>query len=259
MSNQPAIEPKGVLLALDTSTSSMSAVLFRDGEVLAESNSKAERNHSMYLIPHIQDMLKSLGMRPGQIDAIAAGVGPGSYTGIRIGVTVAKTFAWARKVPLIGVSSLEAMALGGKRLQEAPSRGKRWIVPLVDARRGQAFTALYETEGEYLRALKPDGIRLVADWTEEIARLAREQAEEPVQVIFVGEVDLHIDSLQRFLEYKPYGVIMPHALQAYDIGRLAYPRWQAGLIEDAHSFAPNYTQLPEAEVKLKAKQAQSQA
>ncbi|WP_248928749.1 tRNA (adenosine(37)-N6)-threonylcarbamoyltransferase complex dimerization subunit type 1 TsaB [Paenibacillus hamazuiensis] len=249
--------PQGVMLAMDTSTSSMTSAIFRDGRLLAENNSKAERNHSMYLIPHIQEMLRSLELRPGDIAAIATGVGPGSYTGIRIGVTVAKTFAWARKVPLIGVSSLEAMALGGLRLaQSAAPEGKIWVVPLMDARRGQAFTALYEADGEGLRPLRPDGIRLVAAWTEELAGLTKEQG--PAHIIFAGEIELHMDALNRFAEHHPAAVIKPHALRACDVGELAYPRWHAGQFEDVHGFAPNYTQLPEAEVKLIARQKQDE-
>ncbi|TBL78698.1 tRNA (adenosine(37)-N6)-threonylcarbamoyltransferase complex dimerization subunit type 1 TsaB [Paenibacillus thalictri] len=243
-----------ILLALDTSTADMSVALFRGDELLLESSSHVERNHSMYLIPAIQEMLVTLGLKPADIEAVAAGVGPGSYTGIRIGVTVAKTFAWTRNLPLIGVSSLEALALGACRLPEAQETRKCWVVPLMDARRGQAFSAVYETGESGLRCVAPDAIRLIAPWVEELAQMAGQESSGPDRVLFVGETGMHMDSLQRFSElYPSSSIVAGHALQAQDVGRLALVRLQQGQTEDIHGFVPNYTQLPEAEVKLKQK------
>jgi tRNA threonylcarbamoyladenosine biosynthesis protein TsaB len=141
-----------LLLALDTSSSTMGAALLADTRLVVERSNHAERDHSVRLLPMIEDMLANAGVHPGELSAIAAGVGPGSYTGVRIGVTVAKTMAWARQVPVAGVSSLAALALsallpdgGTPAAVNAPHAGEAplYVVPLVNARRGQAYTALF--------------------------------------------------------------------------------------------------------------------
>ncbi|WJH35180.1 tRNA (adenosine(37)-N6)-threonylcarbamoyltransferase complex dimerization subunit type 1 TsaB [Paenibacillus sp. CC-CFT747] len=149
--------PAGRWLAMDTSTACMTIALMEGGRLIEERTEQAERNHSLYLNPMIDALLETHGMRPADLAGFAAGLGPGSYTGVRIGVTVAKTMAWALGRPVIGVSSLEALAYGtpvegqtagsdaepeGERTDEAG--GKLWIVPLMDARRAQAYTGLFE-------------------------------------------------------------------------------------------------------------------
>ena len=107
------INNTGCCLAIDTSTSAMTVAILENGHLLGEISSHAERNHSLGLLPHIQDLLSRLGMKPRDLGSVAAGQGPGSYTGVRIAVSVAKTFAWSLGLDLIGMSSLEAMAIGG--------------------------------------------------------------------------------------------------------------------------------------------------
>ena len=125
------------LLALDSSTASMSVAIVRDGEVLDSFTTFTERNHSVRVVSEIKEILSKNGIRGEDLDGIAIGKGPGSYTGVRIGVTAAKTLAWAWRKPLIGVSSLEALAYSAwlKADSGADARGECWIVPLMDARR----------------------------------------------------------------------------------------------------------------------------
>src|SRR5689334_13754192 len=113
---------QGNLLAIDTSTASMSVAVMRGTELLSGITSHAERDHSLHFLPHIQELLQGLGFTPNEVDAYAVGIGPGSYTGVRIGVTVAKTLAWTLRRPVIGVSSLEALALGSVRKSESRTR-----------------------------------------------------------------------------------------------------------------------------------------
>src|SRR5690606_5360522 len=94
---------------------SMTVAVVDGNEVLCERTVSAERNHSVRLLPEIEAAVEAAGLRPRDIRAVAAGCGPGSYTGVRIGVTTAKTFAWALGLPVYGVSSLEALALGAWR------------------------------------------------------------------------------------------------------------------------------------------------
>lgn len=255
---------------MDTSTSSMTVALLRGGELVGELHSQAVRNHSIGLLPHIHKLLEAHGIRPRDLQSVAAGIGPGSYTGVRIAVSVAKTLAWSLGLDLLGVSSLEAMALGGahtlaKEQESRGAQGPAWIVPLMDARRTQAFTAVYEDRGvagagqagpDVWREMMPDGIRLMDAWTEQLLALAAEAGKAaPSQIVFVGETESFAAQIEHFTEQWTTGEVrtLAYRIEAEYIGRLAFPRFANGEKDDVHSFVPNYTQLPEAEVKLLAK------
>ncbi|MEW9702099.1 tRNA (adenosine(37)-N6)-threonylcarbamoyltransferase complex dimerization subunit type 1 TsaB [Paenibacillus sp. SI8] len=260
------------ILAIDTSTSSMTVAVLDDGKMIGELNSFAEKNHSIGLLPDIQKLLASLDLKPKDLNAVAVGQGPGSYTGVRIGVSVAKTLAWSLGLALIGVSSLEAMALGGNSKDTLESGGDisaaRWIVPLMDARRTQAFTGAYEAKGDAWRTVMPDGIRVMAPWTEQLLGLAKRvelrqeatgitELEEPKEILFVGETEGFSDQIGRFQEEWNGKVrSLSYRIEGQYIGRLAYPRLLQGEQADVHNFVPNYAQLPEAEVNYLARQKQ---
>lgn len=233
------------LLAIDTATSSMTVALVEGGRLVKEINSHAERNHSIYLVPSIERALQAAGWSYGDLSAIAVGRGPGSYTGVRIGVTVAKMAAWAKRLPVIGVSTLEAMAAGALADTLAGQEGQAlgapvWLVPLINGRRGRAYTALYGWDGtgeavgagdadgtgnpdsgkapERDRLLFPvgagwscygrDGIRPVADWTAELAEQLSQahkaggsaQGGGPGVIAFVGEASDFASQIQWFAE-----------------------------------------------------------
>jgi tRNA threonylcarbamoyladenosine biosynthesis protein TsaB len=272
----------GTLLAIDTSTSSMSIALTRGEELLGELNSKAERNHSIHLIPMIQQLLSSAHIQPHELDAFAVGVGPGSYTGVRIGVTVAKTFAWANSMALLGVSSLEALALGGGEaflagteaileMHAAAARGCSamealckqsetiWLIPMLEARRGQAYTGVYRASSKGWSCLAADGIRLMSTWCEQLLEKALQAGEGealPDRILFVGETELHAEALAKFFESWPGASgIVNHEIQARHIAEIGQSHWKEGRIEQAHGLVPNYTQLTEAEVNLLAKKS----
>lgn len=256
------------MIAIDTSTASMTTALVENGELLGERNARAERNHSMYLVPTMRELLQSLQIRPKELHAVAVGFGPGSYTGVRIGVSVAKTMAWALDIPIVNVSSLEGMALGGFDRLDGETRGATWIVPLMDARRGQVFTGLYvagDPEGRRHESvgglawgcLLADGIRPMARWIEELCeRLiqAGESGNGPDRIAFVGETERFAEQTDKLAAaWNGRVQVLPHDIRAYDIARLAYPRWLRGDRANVHLVAPNYTQPPEAELKLLSK------
>lgn len=269
MKEQSGIRPDGAsrLLAIDTSTSVMTVALLVDGQVRDERDSWAERNHSLYLNPVISDMLRDNGLRPSDLTGIGVGVGPGSYTGIRIGVTVAKTMAWALRIPVAGVSSLEAMALAAPEAD--PAAGvEEWIVPLVNARRDQAFTGLFARqlqtgtgdtaaqdppEGGW-RRLAEDSIQRMADWTERLLAQADSAAVRPARIAFVGETGPFAERIAEVAaRWEGATSETEVSIKAGRIGRLAWARLARGDADETHGLVPNYTQLAEAEVKLQAK------
>ncbi|MNB82306.1 tRNA threonylcarbamoyladenosine biosynthesis protein TsaB [compost metagenome] len=259
--------PRKRLLALDTSTAILGVAITEDGRVLHEINASGERNHSVHLLPIIEQAMQASGTDASMLKGIAAGIGPGSYTGTRIAVSTAKTLAWAWKVPVTGVSSLHALAWGGyaaaqeKQADEPaePSEltgfGPDWVIPLIDARRGQAYTGLFAADGQAApQRLEPDAIRLMADWVLFLSeRLKRAEAEgsKPHTVWFVGETAQHgssasLEPLLGKTEIQP----VPYELE----GRWAGFLGEAGLLagsDDVHGLVPNYTQLSEAEANLR--------
>jgi tRNA threonylcarbamoyladenosine biosynthesis protein TsaB len=258
------------LLALDTSTRSMTAALLEDGRLIGKTQSIAERNHSLYLIPSIRTMLHEQGLTPADIDAIAVGIGPGSYTGVRIGVTVAKTMAWSLHVPVIGVSSLQALGRNGLRETGAEDEqptldAGRWLVPLMDARRKQAYGALYRVEkdatapfGEHWHTLIGDSIHKVEQWLDMLAEIA--EREVPSEIVLLGDMEIVEEYAEAFAErVGRFGCrvkVSERELSAFDIGVLGLTRLAAGEQDDLHELVPNYTQMAEAEVMLLAKQRQ---
>lgn len=280
----------GLMLALDTSTSSMTVALLRQGKQIAQVNSRAERNHSIHLLPAVQKLIREQGHRSSDLESVAVGNGPGSYTGVRIAVTAAKTFSWSLDIPLVSVSSLEALAFGAnrecnegdspvlhegndgtRRMEEDCQTGEtackpeiRWLVPLVNGRRGQAFTSLFATQKSLdWQRLEPDGIRLMENWVRDILVKAeqlagsdreKERKQAPTEVVFAGEVGLFDPMIENFkTSWKGTVRQIPHEMKAEDIGILAYGLLLERETDNPYTLVPNYTQLTEAEVKLMGK------
>lgn len=266
-------QPRQRLLALDTSTSILSVAVMEDGKLLAERNMKAERNHSAYLVTAIEEALAAAGLGKRELDGIAVGVGPGSYTGVRIAVTTAKTLAWSLQLPLSAVSSLAAIALGGFAAGSgqaaeqftlacpatpelsafADDSAEHWIVPLVDARRGQAYTALFcAAEGQIPYRLEPDSIRLVADWLGELTQRleALPLGQRPAGIWFVGDTTIHAAALENLRSLLGEALhICEYELEAVWLGLVGSDQFLQGAYDDVHTLEPNYTQLAEAEAK----------
>jgi tRNA threonylcarbamoyladenosine biosynthesis protein TsaB len=113
-----------LILAFDTATDTATSALVRDGEVLGERSSRAVR-----ILDDVESLLTEAGLRQDDVEAIVVGTGPGSYTGLRMGLVTARALALALDVPVAGVSTLEALAAGGPG-----------AMPVIDARRGEVFT-----------------------------------------------------------------------------------------------------------------------
>ena len=135
-----------LILALESSAKAASAALCRDGALIAQTVQCSGLTHSRTLLPMAEDLLKNAGLSLSDVDEIAVAHGPGSFTGVRIGVAAAKGLAWGAQKSAVGVSTLEAMAWHGLAAGEGAL-----ICPVMDARRSQVYNALFE-----IRAGKPD-------------------------------------------------------------------------------------------------------
>ncbi|WP_128895746.1 tRNA (adenosine(37)-N6)-threonylcarbamoyltransferase complex dimerization subunit type 1 TsaB [Longirhabdus pacifica] len=250
-------------LALDCSTSSLTVAVLRENEVLSSEQTKAERNHSIRLVPQIQEQLQACDLTLEDIDGIIVGQGPGSYTGVRIAVTVAKTLAWSKQIPLIGVSSLASLARGAVRSFDNLKEEQDWIVPLMDARRGRVYTSLYQHS--FLHPLYvEDGVMNLQEWLQQLNEkliVLREQQDDgdaslPSAIYFVGDTALFEPLLQDFqTTCAAHDVAVYFNATTLDAVDVALIGQEGKEVEQLHTFTPNYAQLAEAEAKWIASQS----
>ena len=157
-----------LILAIESSAKAASAALCRDGELLSMSFQRSGLTHSRTLLPMIEDLLKNTDTPRTALDAVAVACGPGSFTGIRIGVSTAKGLCWGLDRPAVGVSTLESMG------HLAECAGEEYVIcPAMDARRGQVYNALFENVGGVLRRLCPDRALSAAALAGELKAMGR--------------------------------------------------------------------------------------
>ncbi|MED0738617.1 tRNA (adenosine(37)-N6)-threonylcarbamoyltransferase complex dimerization subunit type 1 TsaB [Aneurinibacillus thermoaerophilus] len=234
-----------MILAIDTSNFSLGVAICSKEKVLGECTTNLKKNHSVRLMPMIDQLLKEVEVDPAELSAIAVARGPGSYTGVRIGVATAKSMAWSLNIPLIGISSLEVLAWNGAYFPGM-------IVPLFDARRGQVYTGVYRSVPEGgVQLAEPERIVLFRQALEEWKTIV---TEEPV--LFLGDdVALHKETIQEILGTR--AVFAPLSYQIPRAAHLGAAGWKAlreGRVENTQTFAPVYLQLAEAEAKWLASQ-----
>ncbi|KAB7704485.1 tRNA (adenosine(37)-N6)-threonylcarbamoyltransferase complex dimerization subunit type 1 TsaB [Bacillus aerolatus] len=221
------------MLAIDTSTYTLGVSLLNGEEIIGEHITDLNKNHSLRAMPAIEALMKECEVKPADLKKIVVAKGPGSYTGVRIGVTIAKTLAWSLNIPLAGVSSLAVLAASARYY---PS----YISPIIDARRGRVYTGLYRFEEGKLNLVKEDRNVLLTDWCEELKELNED-------VLFAGkDIHLHENLIREVIGRRALlggaNIFYP---RPSELGRL-------GLTEpavDLHSFVPNYIRLAEAEAK----------
>jgi tRNA threonylcarbamoyladenosine biosynthesis protein TsaB len=212
--------------------------LATEEKVLGEIITYVKKNHSVRLMPSIEQLLKDTGIKPVDLDRIIVAEGPGSYTGVRIGVTVAKTLAWSLNIPIVGVSSLKVLAANGKFFSGV-------IVPLFDARRGQVYTGLYEYAQQDLTCIEEDKIVLLEEWLMKLK-------ERNNPVLFVGnDVSIHKEVIKEKLgELAFFTSVSQQNARPAELAAI-------GMISEgqsAHSLVPNYIKMAEAEEKWLASQ-----
>ena len=223
-----------LILAFETSAKAASAALLENGKLLGESYQNTGMTHSQTLMVMAEDLLKTAGKTVRDVEAVAVAAGPGSFTGVRIGVAAAKGFAWGRSLPCCGVSTLEAMALSLGAYQG-------WVCPVMDARRSQVYNALfYVNQGKLERVTEDRAISL--------AELGAELQEKKETIFLVG--DGSILCYNTLSEKVPNLVCPPeHCMhqRASGVALAAANRIAAGESCDANALTPNYLRLSQAE------------
>lgn len=224
-----------ILLALETSTLMGSIALVADGKLIAENHTGIRQTYSELLLPLIDQLLRTSGISIEEIDAFAVAQGPGSFTALRIGMSVTMGLARAANKQLIPVPSLDGLAYN-------ICCSKHLLCPLLDARRGEVYTALYDSRAgggvqrlTPYRVIRPD--KLMEDITE--------------TVVFLGDGavlyrELLVERLQERALFAPLHLIYPRASA---IAALAWQRLIGGAMAKDDAVSPLYVRTPDAEIR----------
>ena len=223
-----------LLLAFETSAKAASVALFEERKLLGESYQNTGLTHSQTLMVMARDLLEQCGKNPGDVTDVAVANGPGSFTGVRIGVAAAKGFAWCAELPCWGVSTLEAMALGLGVYQG-------YVCPVMDARRSQVYNALFYVNQGILTRVTEDRAIALGDLATELEAL-----DGPIFLVGDGSALTH-----RTLAQQIPALVMPpeHRMhqRACGVGLGAYAMMDRDESSDANALSPNYLRLSQAE------------
>ena len=220
-----------LILAFETSAKSCSVAIHDGQKLLAESYQNSGLTHSQTLMVMAQDLLKVCGKTAADVTHLAVAAGPGSFTGVRIGVSAAKGFAWGAELPVYGISTLEAMALGLGVLDGH-------ICCCMDARRSQVYNAVFLAENGVLTRVTEDRAISLAELKQEL-----EHIDGPVYLVGDGAA----------LAYKTLGMdlrLPPEHRQhqrASGVALAAIEAMNRGESTDGAALQPNYLRMSQAE------------
>lgn len=223
-----------LILAFESSAKAASVALMQDGVLLGESFQHSGKTHSATLMPMAQSLLKDCEVNAEGLDVVAVAMGPGSFTGVRIGVAAAKGLAWAAEKEVCGVSTLLGMATQMAHLDGI-------ICPVMDARRAQVYNALFASDGTGLTRLTEDRAISLEELKKEL-----ETFKKPIFLVGDGS-KLCYNSLREALpglRYPPQHLEMQ---RASGVAVAAYAMALAGATTTAQDLVPNYLRLSQAE------------
>lgn len=222
------------ILAFESSAKAAGAALLEDGMLRAEAFQNSGMTHSCTLMKMAEDLLASSGVSPQEIDAAAVAAGPGSFTGVRIGVAAAKGFAWGREIPCYGVSTLYAMALGA-----ASADGVYCCC--MDARCAQVYNAIFACKDGALTRMTEDRAISLVELQQDLLKIDK-------KIFLVGDgAALCYTTLS---DRVPQLCLMPEHLRQQRASGAALAAWeqiQSGEGGDAAALTPNYIRLSQAE------------
>ena len=213
------------ILLIETSTAQLSTALAEDGVVIASRTSGEPRMQAALTAPSVKEVLDEKGLSVKDLDAVCVGKGPGSYTGLRVGVSTAKGLCFGAGIPLLSAGTLDVLVSEAHRLGAVPE-GCRYIVPMVDARRMEVYAAVFTPDGRQLTETRPVIV--------EAGSFADRLAEGPV--LFIGDGALKCRETIAsenafFVEAFPTAMAM---------APLAEAAWNEKRLEDIAYFEPFY-------------------
>ena len=227
-----------LILAMDSSATPASAALLEDDKILSEFYIHTKQTHSQTLMPMVEAVLKLSGKTLDDLNCIAVSAGPGSFTGVRIGVSCVKGLAMTRNIPCAGVSTLRAMAENAKGMSGV-------VCAVMDARCGQVYNAMFRVEGDTVERISEDRALPISELAEECAAYGE-------KLLLVG------DGAE--LCYKTFAAFGAKLLQpqlrfqrASGVAYAAKALYESGETVTPDALMPVYLRLPQAERELKKK------
>ena len=221
-------------LAFETSAKAGSVALTENGKLLGESYQNTGLTNSQTLMVMAEDLLKQCGKNMADVTAVAVAEGPGSFTGVRIGVAAAKGLAWGGQLPCYGVSTLEAMA-------ETLGIWEGTVCACMDARRAQVYNALFAVKNGEITRITEDRAIALAELKEELKEISG-----PIFLVGDGALLTH-----KTLSGEIPALILPpeHRMhqRAVGVALLAEKKQTAGEAGDGNALSPNYLRLSQAE------------
>lgn len=222
------------VLALDTATLVSSVAIVTPGALVAELTIQTKLTHSELLMPHISQLLAAARVRKSELSAVAVSIGPGSFTGLRIGLASAKALAYALNIPLVGVSTLAALAYNCPLPQV-------YLAPVLDAQKGNVYTSLYCWQQGKMSEYRPAAVK---PFTELLGQLRALGA----PAVVMGEAAvMHQEQLKQAgpdIILAPPHLIMPRAAS---VGLLGCKMLSDGISHDVMTLEPLYIRRSEAE------------
>lgn len=223
------------ILALDTATRSCSVAITDHTAILAELTVVTRRTHATHLMGMIDHAIELSGLTVSDIDGFAVSKGPGSFTGLRIGIATVKGLASASEKPMTGVSTLDALAMQAGNTSFL-------ICSLLDARRGEVYVARYRQNNGELEKLTKEGLLMPEDAICGIG--------EPCIFIGSGAVLYRKRLMEKCGEFVRFAPMFQHTIRASTIAHLAGSRFEAGNTDPVESFVPVYIRKSDAEINL---------
>ena len=209
------------ILNIETSTKNCSVSLAKNGEVIAiKELNNGNYSHAEVLHPFISDVLKETSISPKEIDAIAVSKGPGSYTGLRIGVSAAKGFSFSLHKPLISIDTLTS-------LSHSISINEGLIVPMLDARRMEVYSAIFNSKKEQIRAIKAE----IIDTTSFLDYL------QTNIMYFLGD---GAQKCKELISHKNAVFVDDTFPSAREMAKLSFHKYKLNDVEDVAYFEPFY-------------------
>jgi tRNA threonylcarbamoyladenosine biosynthesis protein TsaB len=226
------------ILALDTATKSCSIAVVDKESLLAEVTIVKEQTHSKHLMDIIDWVMGMSALKISELDGVAVTKGPGTFTGLRIGISSAKGLAMAAGIPIVGVSSLEALAM-----QAAPSQ--HLICPLLDARRSEVYFSRYRFQKG----------RLIAEIEENVSTPAEAVSDIDEPCIFIGNgAWLYHDSiLDKMGELAHFAPSAQHTIRASTVAVLGMDKFKNVELDDGYALLPHYIRKSDAELNRQKK------
>lgn len=233
------------ILSIETTGKYGSAALIDGDHKLISKKSHEEMNHLKDIMFLADECLKSEGLRPTSLDAVAASIGPGSFTGIRIGVSTARGVAEMLQIPCVAVSSLEGMtALADEHVDESV----RYFAPIINARRGQLYGALYERAHKGYKTVLSEKQYMIEEFMNELQKLDLNSSE----VVFVGDgIDAYESEITSSGAYLLADVEWRYQ-DAASVAKLALQKYERGETVSCDELIPNYMRKSEAEMRLES-------